>query len=748
MTVRLAALVAAVAAAAVAAKGPNMTEWEAKKADAKAAEDAAKAKEKKQAAVNKLLTMLADIRTKVITEGAEEAKTYSQFACFCKDTIAEKQASITSGKDEKVALESSIAELASARDQLDADIAGYLEEIESTQAEVKAAKAAREQELGLYRTNSADMKGALEALEGAIASLKASKPEPSMLQVRDIAKTLRTAAILADTLGLMKGSSKGGLSAFLQQGPDVEMENYKFHSSEIIATLEQLQKDFTDKRNEIDEEEVQAASAHDAAMQEKANKIKTLNLDTEDAKGTKAATVKKIGETSQLLTTTAAELLDDQQYLEKLAEMCSDKKATWDQRAQARQDEISMLTQVLGVIGDAVANKTTAATVRFNQKAVSLRLAKRLAASPGFMEAAEAAAEAAEAPSFLQRRHAPRTDAERAVAAARGREAIIDMLKSQGQKLKSSELMALATQIAGVSSADPFAKVKQLIQELIERLLAQQSNEADQKAWCDKATSAAEQKRGYASEKITELNAQMAEYEALRDKLAEELSVLSSEVEELKANREKAEALRAKEKAESEEAIADATAGLDAVQMAKDIMDKFYKTHAKNEVSLAQQGPADDAPDAGFDNFEAYKGLQGESTGVLGMMEVLESDFQRTITETKKFEAEAEQEHLEFMTETGKSLAEKEVAVEQKDKEKTAAVEELSQAEDDLGTNSEVLQTSIKELLELKAACIDTGMSYSDRKANREEEITALKKAMCILENYAEYGPDGAADQC
>ncbi|CAK0833707.1 unnamed protein product, partial [Prorocentrum cordatum] len=657
---RLAALLAALAAAAAAAQGPNMTEWEAKKADAKAAEDAANAKEKKQAAVNKLLTMLSDIRTQAITEGAEEAKTYSQFACFCKDTIAAKQASITAGKDEKVALESSIAELVSARDQLDTDIAGYLEGIESTNAEVEEAKAARKQELELYRTNSADMKHALEALEGAITSLKASKPEPSMLQVRDIAKTLRTAAVLADALGLMKDSGKGGLSAFLQQGPDVEMENYKFHSDEIIATLEKLQKDFTGKRNEIDEEEVRAASAHDAAMQEKANKLKALNLDMEDAKGTKAAKAKKIGEATQQLTTTSAELLDDQQYLEKLAEMCTDKKATWDQRAQARQDEISMLTQVLGVIGDAVANKTTAATVRFSQKAVSLRLAKRLAASPGFMEAAEAAAEAAEAPSFLQRRHAPHTDAERAAAAARGREAIIDMLKSQGQKLRSSELMALATQIAGVSSADPFVKVKQLIQELIERLLAQQSNEADQKAWCDKATSAAEQKRGYAAEKITELNAQMAGSEALRDKLSEELSVLSSEVAELKANREKAEAIRAKEKAESEEAIADATAGLEAVQMAMDIMDKFYRTHAKNEVALAQQGPADDAPEAGFGNFEAYKGLQGESTGILGMMEVLESDFQRTITETKKFEAEAKQEHLEFMIETGKSLAEKE----------------------------------------------------------------------------------------
>jgi hypothetical protein len=298
------------------------------------------------------------------------------------------------------------------------------------------------------------------------------------------------------------------------------------------------------------------------------------------------------------------------------------------------------------------------------------------------------------------------------------------------------------------SGPDPFAKIKQLIQELIERMLQEAANEATQKAWCDKATSAAEQKRTYAAEKIAELNAQMAELEALRDKLTEELEVLGKEVKELKDARKEAEDIRKKEKADNEETVRDAQIGMEAVQAAKDIVDKFYKTMAKNTVSLAQQSPADDAPDAGFDNMEAYTGLQGESTGIIGMMEVLESDFQRTITETEKAEAEAEQEFLEFMTETGKSLAEKETAHTQKDKEKTTAVEELSTAEDDLVTNNEVLQTSIKELLELKKACIDTGMTYDERKAAREEEIEALKKALCILDNYAEYGPDGAADSC
>merc|ERR1719316_1489705 len=98
--------------------------------------------------------------------------------------------------------------------------------------------------------------------------------------------------------------------------------------------------------------------------------------------------------------------------------------------------------------------------------------------------------------------------------------------------------------------------------------------------------------------------------------------------------------------------------------MAIDVLTKFYKTAAK--ATVLEQGPADDAPDVGFKNFEAYKGAQGTSGGILGMMDVIKSDFERTISETEEAEAAAEQEFLAFMTETGMSLAEKEVAHEQK----------------------------------------------------------------------------------
>jgi len=204
-----------------------------------------------------------------------------------------------------------------------------------------------------------------------------------------------------------------------------------------------------------------------------------------------------------------------------------------------------------------------------------------------------------------------------------------------------------------------------------------------------------------------------------------------------------------KKKTENEATVTEAEAGLEAVNMAIDILDKFYKTAAKEEVDLSLlQGPADDAPDAGFDNGEAYTGAGGEAGGILGMLDVIKSDFERTISETQKAEAAAAEEYQSFMTQSGKSLAEKTMASEEKTSQKDRAVQELEDADNDLGSQSKLLNTAIAELLDLKPTCIDTGMSYDERVARREDEIESLNKALCVLTNYAEFGPEGAGNNC
>merc|ERR1719161_2664354 len=101
-----------------------------------------------------------------------------------------------------------------------------------------------------------------------------------------------------------------------------------------------------------------------------------------------------------------------------------------------------------------------------------------------------------------------------------GRQAVMALLRKQGMALHSTMLTSLASQIA----ADPFAKIKKLIQELIERMLQEAANEANQKGWCDKAIGDAEQKRDYTVDKIDDLNSDMAKLEATRDMLHEEIA--------------------------------------------------------------------------------------------------------------------------------------------------------------------------------------------------------------------------------
>jgi len=732
--------ISAIVVAALA--DPNLTEWKASKQAEEAQAAAEKDRESKMGAVNKAVDLLEDLQSQVLAEGEKEAATYNKFACFCKDTTRDKLTSIQTGEDRKAELIADINSVSSERDQLDDKITDTEVAIKYLAQEMKDATGSRQKTLKLYETNVADLSAALESLRGAIATLKSSK-SPSLVQFQSVAETVRTASLMADALGLK-------VPVLLQQpANEVQMEDYKFHSNDIISTLEGLLMDFGQEKVTVDEDEVSSVKAHQLLMQDMTHTTKLLNTKLDEAHKSRDDKISLIAMNSEEISTVEANLKDDKEYTNKLSKMCSDKAKTWDQRTQARADELATLTQAIGLVSGFVKGNTSASTVRFVQQGVSVRLAKAMAADPGTMNEIEAEAEAEEGvPSFLQQSTHLRGGAAVRLhqkPAASDRDMIIRLLKSEGKELKSTMLTALASKIA----ADPFSKVKQLIQELIERLLQESANEANQKGWCDKATADATQKRDYAADKILMLNGELGELEAARDQLTEELIALSEDIQGLEDAQQKAVDNRQAESSQNAATILEANEGLSVLSQCIDLLDKFYKTMKKNAVDLSLvQAPSEDAPDAGFDNGQAYTGAQSESGGILGMLDVMKSDFVRTVTETETAEAQAEQDHLEFMTETGKSLAQKKEAEEQKGNQRTGVIEKKADADDDLNSNSDILNQQISELKDLKPACIDTGMSYQDRVARREEEIAALNKAMCILNRYAEYGPSGAADGC
>merc|ERR1719247_3253107 len=419
--------------------------------------------------------------------------------------------------------------------------------------------------------------------------------------------------MLADALGLK--SAKSPALVLLQDAPEVEMENYKFHSSGIIETLEGLLSDFQKTKNDVDADEVARVQEFNMAKQKHTDYVKAKNLELDESKDTKDQKVADIAENSQELTTVSAQLLDDQQYLSELSAGCSAKAKTWDQRSKMRVAELTAITEAMDIVKATVVERTTSATIRFVQMPSTMHTADVVVDDEEAMMALEAEAEDTEASgpiAFLQRRQmsvakqhqmSPNEDTDLV------KQMLVSMLKSKGAQLKSTLLTSLATRIA----ADPFAKIKKLIQELIERLLTEAANEANQKGWCDKAMADAKQKRTYAAEEIEDLNAKMAKLEALSDKLGEEIAELTDAIDKLNAARAEAEKNRKEEKDENTHTIMEAKAGLEAVNMAIDILDKFYKTAKKATVDLSlAQGPLDDAPDAGFEIGEAYKGAQAE----------------------------------------------------------------------------------------------------------------------------------------
>merc|ERR1719183_1072804 len=83
------------------------------------------------------------------------------------------------------------------------------------------------------------------------------------------------------------------------------------------------------------------------------------------------------------------------------------------------------------------------------------------------------------------------------------------------------------------AGADPFLKVKKLIQDLVEKLVTEAAEEATKKGFCDTETGKATSTRDSNFNKVAKLDANLKGLEATKDQLNEEVGTLTTEVSEL-----------------------------------------------------------------------------------------------------------------------------------------------------------------------------------------------------------------------
>jgi hypothetical protein len=192
--------------------------------------------------------------------------------------------------------------------------------------------------------------------------------------------------------------------------------------------------------------------------------------------------------------------------------------------------------------------------------------------------------------------------------------------------------------------------------------------------------------------------------------------------------------VRTAESSKNTVTISDAQAAQTAVAQALGVLNEFY-AKAAEATSLAQTSKKTSAKVGQPEIFsdEPYTGMGAENGGVLGMIEVIQSDFSRLEAETTAAEGEAAKQYEEFMNDSKVDKTQKSADLDHKTGLKQNHEQALQQTKVDLEGTQKELDAAMAYYEKLKPTCVSSEEPYEDRVAKRKEEIESLQEALRIL---------------
>merc|ERR1719224_290657 len=262
-------------------------------------------------------------------------------------------------------------------------------------------------------------------------------------------------------------------------------------------------------------------------------------------------------------------------------------------------------------------------------------------------------------------------------------------------------------------TSDPFAKVKGLISDMIEKLLKEAEEDATEKAFCDKNMAETEAKKADKEADIEKLSTQIDSMTAKSSKLKGQVAALQKELAALARTQAEADRLRADEKAAFDINSAEMEKGVKGVQLALKVLNDYY------------------AKDA------AHQSADGAGSGIIGLLEVAESDFSQGLAEMRAAEQSAVSEYEKLSKANAIEKATKDQDVKYKTKESKGLDKDTSDTNGDKATVQSELDAVNEYFTGIKARCIAKAETYADRTARREAEIAGLKEALTILDGEA-----------
>jgi len=645
----------------------------------------ANASEDRANPIRKVVTMLQMMSKKVEAEGEKEKEMYDKFMCYCKGG-GEQLSGQVEGADTRIPqLGSDIEEAVNKAATLKEELKQAQTDRSAAKTAMAAATAVRDKEHEAYVKESTELKTNVAAVGKAVNAIE-SGMAGAFLQTES-AQLIRKLAINSDS---MMDADRQDIIAFLSGGSN---GGYVPQSGEITGIIKQLGETMQKNLDSTTAAEDDSLKTFGELISAKTKEVEALTAAIE----TKMKRVGSLGvEIVQMkndLTDTEAQLIEDQKMLGDLEKDCKTKQDEWSTIIKQRQEELVALADTIKILNDDDA----------------LELFKKTLPGASFVQMQDEASTRSSALQSLQRAQNMESD-------PRPRIDFI-MMAIKGKKIG-------------------FEKVIKMIDEMVATLRQEQLDDDHKKEYCDQQFDIADDKKKGLETKVSGLETAIMDAEEGITKLKQEIDDLEDAMKALDKQVAEMTEQRQEESADYQELMASDAAAKELLEFAKNRLNKFYnpKLYKPPEEAAAfmqinlhvSQEPAPEAPGA-------YKKKGEESSGVIGMIDVLVKDLDREITEAEVTEKNAQGDYERFMSDSAESR-------QQASKSLTEKLATKASLQADLESNHDEKDNSVKELMatetyigQLHGEC-DWLLKYFDmRKEARASELESLQNAKAVL---------------
>jgi hypothetical protein len=523
----------------------------------------------------------------------------------------------------------------------------------------------------------------ISTLERAISILeKEMAGGASMMQLKSANSVAQALSIMVEAASI-NSESAAKLSSFIQNSEDDEDAGapaaavYKSHSGGIVGTLQDLFEKAEAQLEKARSTETKSVQAYEMLKQSLQDEIKYGTKDMDKAKKDLAASAEAKATAEGDLAVTSKDLAEDIETLSTLHSDCMKAAEDFEAETKSRAEELKALATAKKVISE-----TTSGAADLSYSFVQVTSSLSSGADLANFEA-------------------------------------VRLVRDLARKHNSPALAQLATKMAEVmraksDSADPFAKVKGLIRDMIEKLLKEGEADATEKAFCDKEMAETEEKKADKEATIEKLATKIDSMSAKSAKLKEEVAELNKELAALAKTQAEMDKLRSEEKAAFETNSAEMEQGIEGVKLALKVLTEYYAKDSKD-----------------------YESADGAGHGIIGLLEVVESDFTKGLAEMTAAEQSAAADYDKLTKENEISKAMKMQDVKYKTKDSKGLDKDIAETTADKATVQEELDAVLEYYKGLKGRCVAKAETYAARTEHREAEIAGLKEALSILAGEA-----------